>query len=242
MSSRKHARSFEDDYHCGKRVKLDNLFSELKLSDGPDKEDSLVVNPQIKQYSVFKKTNVGGSNTPINSYIAEKLINHFNNVITSSMAVLPWYNSRFVVLFHFQKWAVRLFNKFISTYNVRNNTRIRRVKDMDRLMKMIRDNNLTDHDFFNIILQENEILLAKLADKKNRMKQKEYELLEDDLQVKYNYWDTIKIDNDMDMTDAEVEADRIREVTELDDYMEVEQEPGPMESNYGSYYSEYKGA
>lgn len=221
--SRKHARSYEDDLYPynDKRIKLDNLFNELSLAEKEyqsrlEPEGTYIVNPKIKQYPNFKKpagpTNTGGST--INSYIAEKLIDHFNNVIASNLLVLRWYNPKRLVIYRLERWTIKMFNRFLKKYNIHHNVRIKLVKSCDTIFQMIRQNNLHYMDLLKILFQENTLELCRLNEK--RLKKEE---LHD---VRYDYWDG-RFKN-MHTRDSEVDSE---------DAMEIEQE---LNSMYPDHY------
>lgn len=229
MALRKHARSPEDDLIIrGKRMKLDNLFGDLSLTEKEYQsklEPDYVVNPKIK-HTLFKKpgTSPGGT---INSYIAEKLMDHFNNVIASSLLVLPWYNPRRLVMFRLERWTIKMFNRFLRKYNIRHHTRIKLAKSCHTIFEMIRQNNLHYVDLLKILFQENALELHRLREKRQKKVQQEQE--DEVLDVRYDYWDGHFKDNVV-----EIEMDEDEDEDEVDT-MEID-EMEPIESNYGSYY------
>ncbi|KAK6456479.1 uncharacterized protein RJT20DRAFT_128394 [Scheffersomyces xylosifermentans] len=279
-SGRKHGRSSEDlvsDLQDEKRIKLDNLFSGLSIAEDKSSDsdseakahsrtkasfsdDDFIINPKLEAYSVFKKPS-GKSNTAtgtgahFNDYITEKLIFHFNEELAKNFQVLPWYDYRFLVIYRFQRWAVKMFNRFIREYNKRHGTNIRPIRVYDKIVQLVAENKLTTGELFNILLQENYLEMVRLDKKirhREQAKQRSQREEEEEMvkNLGYDYWDNLKFDSDFDMMDS-MEPIRQRPVRqqqkvvelisdesdmEIDEVME-ETARRTMESNYGSYYS-----
>lgn len=203
----------------GKRVKLDSMF--LSLSLGEDNDDSTdrgagkknlnyEINPTITaKYGGIQKR----SSTPhissrtflINSFLNEKLNEHLNELFIQSLGLISWYDYRFLIVYWYQKWFVKLFNRFVKKYNQRNGTSIERFKTYDKILQLVRDGLLSNIDLFNIIRQENHLEIQRLQvkqEKRQRRKDSEKWKLEQEVykDLQYTYWDTLKIDPDFEMT------------------------------------------
>ncbi|KAI5948766.1 hypothetical protein KGF57_005164 [Candida theae] len=273
MSNRKHALDYDsdDDYNptesrTGKRMKLDQLFGNLKLTDEKvgagasdnDNENEYIL-PQIKSDSggIFKsKPTRTYTSSQLDSYINEKITQHFQDIITEGLKVLPWYNYRFLVLYRLQRWFVKLFNRFIRKYNAKNNTSIRSFKDHNQILQVVRDGLLSWQELGNIINEENKLEMKRLSLKEEkRQAKRDNKKIEEETEaykdLGYNYWDNLNFDRDLDMLDEtdEPKSEPIQEEGYVDVPMnECEGEgegEGEMankhsrhgvEANYGSYY------
>jgi hypothetical protein len=91
-------------------------------------------------------------------------------------------------------------------------------------MFMLIDGQLTQEQVLNIILEENRLLLHKLTLKflkaQDKKKQDQIELLES---IKYDYWDTLRIDEDFEMKQA-LEEPAAMDVSDSD---QMDTDPDP---------------
>mmetsp|Transcript_1462 Transcript_1462/g.1458 ORF Transcript_1462/g.1458 Transcript_1462/m.1458 type:complete len:237 (+) Transcript_1462:202-912(+) len=181
-----------------------------KLSQNPD----FVVNPSLnlKSYSVFKKSSSPPTtiNSPnINSYVMERLAQHFHTVYNSKSALIQWYKPHFVLSYHFERWVIRLFNRFIRKYNKRSNgAKIKQITFYSKIMNLInlKDINFTFNDLLHILEQENKLEALRLNKKRKNREEKELPIDETDDKIfeniKYNYWDTLReVNKDFEMID-----------------------------------------
>ena len=194
--SRKHGRGDDIDdlfveESAGKRRKLDSLFEKLNL------ETSYIVNAPINDFAI-----TGKDSEDLNFYISQRLNAEYNERLCSQYAVIKWYDYRYLVIYRFQRWVLTMFNRFIRKYNKKNSTKIASVLSYEKMFMLI-DGQLTPEQVFNIILEENRLLLEKLYFKflkaQDKQKKDQIELLES---IKYNYWDTLHIDEDFEMKQA----------------------------------------
>lgn len=193
-------RRLDDDFVFNKKIRLDNIFKNLTISDEPKFE----INPQIKTFQEEKDN--------LNTYIADKLMESFVAKIHKDSQVIKRYNMFYLLIYHFQRWILRLFNRFVTNYNKFNTPKLPHFKNFAKLLKFIDINqfNFTYNDLIQLILRENTMELNKL-----QLKQQHNDKIKelDDLdyeEIKYNYWDKfqgyemdIMMDNDSDvyMTD-----------------------------------------
>lgn len=219
----------------GKRIKLDNLLLELSLDENttnhePKKtttqlfienkssklshQSDFVVNPSLnlKSYSVYKKSSSPPAtiNSPnINSYVMERLVQHFHTVYNSKSALIQYYKPHFVLSYHFENWVIRLFNRFIRKYNKRTNgVQIKKFTFYSKIMNLInlKDINFTFNDLLHILEQEYKLEALRLNKKRKNKKVKDSTTDEADDKIfesiKYNYWDTLReVNKDFEMID-----------------------------------------
>ncbi|KAI5966734.1 uncharacterized protein KGF55_000143 [Candida pseudojiufengensis] len=284
MNLKKHSLDDDDDdssddenykdFRSGKRIKLDSLLEDLSLNhsnksthpfiDNKDKDkDKDKDKPKrdyiIPKYSggVFKKPNApqSYSSSQLDSFINERIVDHFQNIITSSLKLIHWYNYKFLIVFRLQKWFVKLFNRFVRKYNQKNNLSIRPFKTYDQIIALIHDKFITWNDLGNIIDEENKLEMKRLAQKeKNRKSEKDQEDLKKESEtfkdLGYDYWDNLKFDKDLDMLDADdddlskdepkvVELGAISDDDDNDNDIQMSDETPTSfgtDANYGSYY------
>lgn len=262
MNSKKHALDCDSDDdsdnrgiadRTGKRIKLDTLFEDLKLDD--DKRDNAInkekeyIVPNIKTHfsgGIFKTKPAPRSYTSsqLDSYINERIVNHFQNIITSGLKIIPWYNYQFLVLYRLQRWFVKLFNRFIKKYNAKNNSSIKAFKSHQQILQLVRDGLLSWTGLGNIINEENKLEIKRLLlkDEKRQAKRNDKKIEEETEAYRdlgYNYWDNLKFDGDLDMLDAdEIDQPRFEQVPEESDVAMAEENANTngIEANYGSYY------
>lgn len=235
--SKRH-RQYEDEPRA-KRTKLDNLFGNLRLDDRDFK-----INPQVSNYSIFKKPQAPTNGVHnLNSYIVDKLVSHFNQTTIAKFQLLKGYNPKALVAYRFQKWSVKMFNRFIRKYNQRNKATVLTVRSYERMLQLAEENGVSGDELLNIILQENEVELSRLKNIKET---------EEVQRMGYNYWDTIHFDKDTEMSMPFVprlvelkDEDNDGFVTptfvtspEQDSDSDMEIDEYTRESNYGSYYSD----
>ncbi|KAI5969304.1 hypothetical protein CANMA_001624 [Candida margitis] len=264
MTSKKHALDYDTDYdsdnggindRAGKRIKLDTLFKNLKLDENKPAGSSS--NGKEKEYFLpnFKSPLGGGifktkpaprsyTSSHLDSFINDRIVNHFQNIITSGLKVIPWYNYRFLVLYRLQKWFVKLFNRFIRKYNTKNNSSIRPFKNHEQIIQLVRDGLLSWNDLRNIINEENKLEIKRLSLKEEkRQAKKDDKMIEEETEtfkeLGYNYWDNLKFDKDLDMLDANMmDEPELGQLAEENDVPMDEEgtDSGRVEANYGSYY------
>ncbi|CAH6722049.1 hypothetical protein CLIB1444_08S00694 [[Candida] jaroonii] len=184
-------RRLDDDFAFNKKIRLDNIFKNLTISDKPKFE----INPQIKTFNDEKED--------LNTYIADKLMETFAAKIHKDSQVIKRYNRYYLVIYHFQKWILRLFNRFITNYNKFNTPKLPRFKNFVKLLKFIDVNqyNFTYNDLLNLVLKENSVELNKLLSKQQKNdKIKELDDLDYE-EIKYNYWDRFQSFEGTDMMD-----------------------------------------
>ena len=262
MTTKKHARDYESDneeyeYGTGKRIKLDKLFEDLQLDEekvddrAVDNDTDSFILPQFKSPfggGVFKSKTSPRTYTSsqIDSYINEKILNHFHNIITSGLKVIPWYNYRFLVLYRLQRWFIKLFNRFIKKYNSKSNTSIKPFKSHEQILQLVRDGLLSWNELGSIIAEENKLEIKRLLIKEEKRQarrddkriQEETEAYKD---LGYNYWDNLDFDRDLDMLDEDVDGSKFALLPAdiQDDVAMAEEEDAHLhgvEANYGSYY------
>ncbi|CAI5755571.1 unnamed protein product [Candida verbasci] len=176
----KHAR--EDDLIdiSSKKVKLDNLFNDLSLNDKP----KFTINSKLKG----KITKKSYTTSQLDNYINDKIISHLEDVIKSSLKLIKYYNYKWLVYLIYQKWLIKMFNRFVKKYNEYNNTSYK-FKTIDEIMR-----SMNYHEIMKIVFQENELEKKRIEMKLNL---KEMNFFKD---IKYNYW--FKND-DLDLMDIE---------------------------------------
>ncbi|ABN65306.2 predicted protein [Scheffersomyces stipitis CBS 6054] len=264
--SKKRASESDDiySYSSGKRIRLDNLFDGLSLGgdrSSPEQENSIredfVINPNVETYSVYKKkiskprsNTSSGITSDFSSYLAEKLVDHFNEEMLRNLQVIPWYDYRFLVIYRFERWAVRLFNRFLREFNKRNNLRIGPMRNYDKILKLVEEQKITANDLFNILDQMCHAEMAQIEKRKWYRSQKqdeshfvdEAEILKD---TRYDYWDTLNIDRDSAMSENEgyrndLTDSKVEELPLDEQDMEMEDWGDDIMADYGSYYGEYR--
>ncbi|RCK62429.1 hypothetical protein Cantr_08955 [Candida viswanathii] len=227
---KKHARSDDDSDEdeeeyldmSGKRVKL--LMNNLSLDDKrPLKSRRYEINPELH---FFDNTTVKGYDSYTGSNLTSKLngiiADHFQKVLHSGLQVIRWYDYRFVVIYRYKRWFVKLWNRFVKKYNQKNKVYIRAFGSMEQILKLIQDNLITWKDLTNIITQENELEIKRLElkeeirnlDKRFEEISAENDALKD---IHYNYWDNLNFDKDLDMLDVsddELEGGKISELND----------------------------
>jgi hypothetical protein len=216
--SRKHGRGEDTndlivEEGTGKRRKLDSLFEKLNLHT-----PSYIVNAPIQDFGIG-----GDDSENWNFYISQRLNVEYNEQLCSQYAVIKWYDYRYLVIYRFQRWVLSMFNRFIRQYNKKNSTKIAPVLSYDKMFMLI-DGQLTQEQVLNIILEENRLLLHKLTLKflkaQDKKKQDQIELLES---IKYDYWDTLRIDEDFEMKQA-LEEPAAMDVSDSD---QMDTDPDP---------------
>ncbi|EMG48771.1 hypothetical protein SBY92_004088 [Candida maltosa Xu316] len=224
--SRKHARSDDDEEeelydNSGKRVKLDTLLQNLSIDEDDDKDKHVKaeyhINPNIL-LSNQKTDSYTYSNltSKLNGIIAD----HFKDVLHAGLQVIPWYNSKFLIIYHYRQWFVKLFNRFIKQYNEKHHTSIKNFPTCEKILQLVKDNMLTLQELKNIIAQENNLELQRLQLKQEmRRSNKRFEELSSERNaykdLSYNYWDNLKFDKDLDMLDSsddELDGSKVEDI------------------------------
>lgn len=220
---KKHSRSDDDEEdnlrdHSGKRVKLDSLLKNLSLED-QENENRYIINPKITYENIFSKSGSRYSTlteSQLASNLNEKLTRSFKNALELGLRLILWYNAKFLIMYRYQKWFVKLFNRFIKKYNEKNRVSISTFHSFTEIMKLVRDRLITLEDLANIIDQENQLEIKRLELKQEmRRLEKRFEEVtaeQDAYQdLKYNYWDNLKFDKDLDMLDvSDCEPDNLK--------------------------------
>ena len=106
---KKHSRSDDDEEdslhdYSGKRVKLDSLLKNLSLKD-QENEKRYIINPKITYENIFSKSGSRYSSfteSQLASNLNEKLTRSFKNVLESGLRLIPWYNSKFLIMYRYQ--------------------------------------------------------------------------------------------------------------------------------------------
>ncbi|EDK41908.1 hypothetical protein LELG_00086 [Lodderomyces elongisporus NRRL YB-4239] len=202
----------------GKRIKLDSMMKKLDLNDNnlstaaTNRTNKEYILPRVKTpFNIFKKEDNAPqtyTSSRFNSYVNDRIVKHFQEVLISGLKIIPWYNYQFLIIYIYRKWFVKLFNRFLKKYNARNGTRLQLFTNYDKIVQLIPEGFLTWNDLKNIIYEENRLEIKRLK-LKNEMRQsqrnsdnirKEAEEYKD---LGYNYWDNLKFDRDLDMLDAD---------------------------------------
>lgn len=226
---RKRSRSFsnyDDDKHVyEKRARIDELLQNLTLdkdsgeislrsgaSPNPLKSE-ISTKPLDTQYEVF-----AADSLPIPSfdhYISNKLYEHCQNMTRANLLLIRPYNPRFLVLYNVQKWAVRMFNRFILKYNQNHNARVAPVKNCSTILEWVK-NGVLSLDSLNLILtQENKLSMMEVAQRRLAKDEQRIEELEREFSgIKYNYWDNIGLSCDEEMLPVDNEPYEIMNDTD----------------------------
>ncbi|EGW34413.1 uncharacterized protein SPAPADRAFT_133905 [Spathaspora passalidarum NRRL Y-27907] len=226
----------EEEGDLTKRTRLDSLFDELSISDegSSNSTRSYVINPGVKgvPYGGIAKKPANGQQTGssihnLDTFLSERLNEHLRVMISSQLAVIAWYDYRFLIVYQFHKWVVRMFNKFVKEYNQRNGTRVARFKNFESILKLVHDNVLTLPQVFDIVLQENRLELMRLRAKLDKFQlRRESREREEEVdatkEVKYNYWDNLKFDSNNDFEMADISDSSDRKLFELDPAYETD--------------------
>lgn len=222
-----------------KKLRLDNLLEGLSLDDserGGIRSTSYSVNPSLKLNKVYKKSQNASLVSNIDSYISERLFEHFSHVLQASGALIAWYNAPMLVMYYFQKWVLRLFNRFSRRYCKMTGQKPRRFRRYSNVIQLIEapDNNLTAGSLLEILIEET--LLELGAIKRRRLESDQVLEAAAAKETRYDYWAHMgPVQGDLDL-----DYGRIEELGDLDVAdMEVEHETGPQVSNYGLYYRDY---
>lgn len=220
----------------GKRLRLDKAFQSLNLdlqllqllqyvhdlqhvhnihpsstssdpptpSDPSHPADPLEINP-----SVTNKFQFGNTITTIDDYLTHKMMQDYSTMVNSSGQIIPKYQPELLVIYHFQKWVTRLFNRFLAKYNRINDTKIPKFKNFFKIITVIQSHqyNFSYKDLFDVVFQESELELKAVIDRLSRPKSALEEIEEESVtfnDIKYNYWDTIQgLDVDIEMEEGQ---------------------------------------
>lgn len=133
-------------------------------------------------------------------FLQSKINRQFNEEMESDFQLIIWYDPRWVMIYHFQRWVVRLFNRFVARYNKHNGTAIPRVRRYDKILRLVETRQLTPGEMENIINNETQLELQELA-RKDARRLKKSAKLEELQDTSYNYWDRGGVfDRDIDMS------------------------------------------
>lgn len=236
-------RRLDDTIPTAKRVHLDVLFDGLLLRDEVPKKTptKCVINPGIKltKYSVGKPSR--DTSTPVDSFIADKLREHFHHVMQAGSSVIRWYLPYVLIVYLFQQWTLRLFNRFLRRYCHRHGVKFRAFKFYDKVLGLVANPQVqfTYEDLKSILSQENELEMLRL--RFDRTQHEEEQLLD----IKYNYWDRLEVDLDMEEAE-EPPTPRIEFLEDVNvDAVDMDVDVGvdvgekAMELDYGLYYQGY---
>lgn len=191
MVNRKRTRS--DQESSSKRIHLDNLFQTLSLDD-PEELN-------ISEVGHIPTTD------DINSYIVKKLAIQYINAQKARFALIKYYDWRFLVVYYFQRWVLRLFNRFWRRYNRSIGRKLLKVfRSYHQVMEVLNlTKSLTLQHFASILDQENRFEQQQLVRRsKARADREDASLLKD---VAYNYWDTFEhFDCDQEMMELDIDG------------------------------------
>lgn len=192
MPSRKRRLSSYDD--SSKRIRLDSLFSSLSLDDRKELE----VNPGLDHTP---------STDDINSYIVKKLALQYMDAQKARMSLVKYYDWRILVVYNFQRWVLRLFNRFWRRYNrAHDRKQFKTFRFYHQIMDLLsQTRSITLNHLASILDQENRFEQLQLKRRQQARTDKEEALLHKDLG--YNYWDTFEgFDSDEEMMEIEIDG------------------------------------
>ena len=124
--------------------------------------------------------------------------------------MIKWYNPQWIVIYHLQKWVVRLFHRFYKAYHENLGLKPKPIRSYTQIMDMInsKSSQFKLSHLISVLHEENNIEQLNLARKRDKhskservidLDEKELEILGN---ISYNYWDTIKpTEDDIDMFD-----------------------------------------
>lgn len=138
-----------------------------------------------------------------------------------------------LVMYFFQRWVLRLFNRFSKRYCRSTGQKQRRFRRYYNVIQLIEapDNNLTAASLLDILIQETALELEMI--KKHRTESEQVRDAASARDVSYNYWDRMgPLHGDLDL-----DYGRIEELEDLD-VADMDMDLGLVvqESNYGLYY------
>lgn len=168
-----------------KRMRLEDLFDLLSI-DEPDDHGY-----DIPEYL---------ASTAFDSYIQNRINKEYTEEIERGYQVIRWYNPRVLIIYRWQMWMIRLFNRFIQKFNEKNGTRLPRVKRYDKIIRLVTTGQLTRDELVNIIAQETNLELIDIRHRRHKRQRKDEKAkVQEFKDLLYNYWDNLGIDRDIEM-------------------------------------------
>lgn len=216
MNPRKHRRlDFEEEEllaaRFGKKLRLDNSS---KYQPGIDinrplgiPEHQIEINPRVSIEFQY-----GSSTTSIDEYLTKKMMDDYKSMLHTNGQIIQKYQPEVLVIYHFQKWVTRLFNRFIAKYNRINGTKIPRFQSFFKIINVINSQqyNFSYSDLFEVVLRESDLELKAVTARLSKPKTALEEIEEESLtfnDIRYDYWDSIHgLDatmDDIEMSDAD---------------------------------------
>ncbi|CAK7893822.1 hypothetical protein CAAN1_02S08966 [[Candida] anglica] len=249
---RKHLREDDDELYeefesgkSGKRMRLDSIFEGLSLSgEKPTNSRSsgsiLEVHPSLKlKYSISKakiRSDKVVEEGELNSFIASKLYSHFRELYSEQGALIPWYSPYWIIIYHFQRWVLRLFNRFYRKYHQRIGAQtVKPFRDFGSLLDMVNSPSASFGwpDLQRVLAEEGRLEWLRLQKRMKSRLQKRKKLENDEFSeltrdLSYNYWDKLKyLGEDVNMFDYEGQDQRhemkIEELVSDTESMEIDE-------------------
>lgn len=219
----KHPRDEDDElvHRFGKKLRLD-----------PPTHDIIQINPTIP-------TEFHPHPLPsFNDYLTQKMVETYTTNLQAQGQVILKYNPEVLVVYHFQKWVTRLFNRFLVKYNRINGTKIATVKSFFKIISIINspEYSFSYGDLFEVVFRESELELRAVLDRLARPKSSLEEIEEEGVMfndVRYDYWDNINGletpagGSDQEQDEMEVEPVSSYQTVEMDEAMDQGQ-PGQV--------------
>lgn len=168
-----------------KRMRLEDLFDLLSIDESDDHEYDI---PDYLASSAF------------DNYIQNRINKEYTEEIEKSYQLIKWFNPRVLLIYRWQMWMVRLFNRFIQKFNEKNGTRLPRIKRYDKIIRLVANGQLTRDELVNIIAQETNLELIDIRRRRLRRQRKDEKAkIQEFKDLLYNYWDNLGIDRDIEM-------------------------------------------
>lgn len=168
-----------------KRMRLEDLFDLLSMDEPDDHEYDI---PNYLASSAF------------DNYIQNRINKEYTEEIEKSYQLIKWFNPRVLLIYRWQMWMVRLFNRFIQKFNEKNGTRLPRIKRYDKIIRLVANGQLTRDELVNIIAQETNLELIDIRRRRLRRQRKDEKAkIQEFKDLLYNYWDNLGIDRDIEM-------------------------------------------
>ncbi|CAN3373340.1 hypothetical protein DIURU_001285 [Diutina rugosa] len=169
-----------------KRMRLEDLFDSLSIDESDDHEYDI---PDYLASSAF------------DNYIQNRINKEYTEEIEKSYQLIKWFNPRVLLIYRWQMWMVRLFNRFIQKFNEKNGTRLPRIKRYDKIIRLVANGQLTRDELVNIIAQETNLELIDIRRRRLRRQRKDEKAkIQEFKDLSYNYWDNLGIDRDIEMS------------------------------------------
>lgn len=155
------------------------------------------------EYSVSEAATTGD----FNSYIVKNLALRYLDAQKARMALIKYYDWRFLVVFCFQRWVLRLFNRFWRRYNLAHDRKtFKTFRFYHQIIEVLQHTRTVTLGHLAAILdQENRLEQSQLRRKTKAREDKEEAMLLKD--TGYNYWDTFEdFDADEEMMELDIDA------------------------------------